>query len=142
MRFGFLISLALAFIAFSMKATQLDEFEWNFVLPTMFYSSAYGLLCWIFFNFLMYRKGKFGFNADSVVMGLVSVICTGLFLLVYDWIYSKIFPNAMQFQNGEGINRYVQIFIRGLLISSIFYFITRHIFMIKDQQKHQLEIGS
>lgn len=138
--FGMVISAVLALIALSIKASHLEEIDWALMLPTVLYNFLYGLMCWLLAYYLINRGETFNFKRNSVFFGVLGITTSALMLFVFDWIYSSFFPNTLQFQNTYGVRLYINIFLRGIIISSLYYFFNLYIVVLKDKQEHQLEI--
>lgn len=138
--FGLLITFILSLVMFSIRATHFEDINWSEMPVSIISLLLSGLLCWLFHNLLMQYKQVFGFKPNSVMLGVLSILAVTFVIFTFDWSLSFVFPDAMQFQNVEGLRKFINIFIRSVVLSSLYYFICRHINMLKDKQEHRLEI--
>lgn len=135
--FGILLTFILALVSFSIQYTKLSFVDWKEFPCGM----IAGILSWILHNALMLYKEELGFKTNSFLLGLMSILAVAFVLFIFEWSYWLVLPISMQLEHLEGWRKCVSVLRHSITLSSLYYFICRHINVLKDTQQHLLEIG-
>lgn len=137
-KLGLKISSVLSLIVVSFRMMREDDMQWNIAIVTCIFNFFYGLTCWYIHASLLARREQL--DDDNWLYPFWSILCTALLIFIFDYIFSLLPYDAIQFPESSGLKKYFNIAFRGILISSFYYFIVYHLYIQKQKQQHSLEI--
>lgn len=141
-KLGIRISFALSLITLSLRLTRADEIFPELVVLSFFYTLITCFGAWVIFSIIIAKRKELTGTQHEKLFAVLSIILIALLMFVFDWVFNIISDDKLQFIDGEGYKKFVNVTLRVFLLSSLFYFIIHHLQMLKEKQEHSLEIAA
>lgn len=127
-------------IAISFRTMSVEEMQWRMVLTFILYNSFYCFICWVSHSWLLTRQSSI--HQNSLWFMLLSIIGVAFLVFMAEWALSFMEDSLFPFiQDIEGTKKYVIMAMRKTMLSGLYYFILRHMYLLNEKQMQMKEIA-
>lgn len=134
---GFIISIGISLIASLPKFFKSEFINWYNISYSIIYTFIFSVICWFIVLYsVSNNEFKKGFIWKNLILILI-IICHAIF---YDHIFSFITSNSFHITEIKNDKKIYIIVLRGLIISSLYYFIIIYLKILEQKQKALIEI--
>lgn len=137
---GLLISACIGILASFPRLLRDGQLPWPSVIQFFLHSFLYGMLCWMlhnwFIRFNLRRKSE-----DKLFAGIVFILVVAFLIFPFNSLMSFFYDiNAGGVIAIPEARKQYMLFLRGLVVSGLFYFIQHHKQIVLQKQESLLEI--
>jgi sensor histidine kinase YesM len=136
---GIVLSLGIGLIAASPRLIRMDNPEIGFVCISILQFFITCFSCWVIYTQL-FSKIKFGQQSQQYMIA-GTIVLVAMLTVGYDYFFNSFISKSLQFPEIFGIKRFFALTLRGLVMSSFFYFIQYYLYILNEKQKSQLELA-
>lgn len=137
---GFVISAGISLIAASPRLIRMDKIEIGFATVSILYNFFFCITCWIIYQYLFSSKMILPPRKNIFFVSAMAISGIASLTFIYDFIFSAVSHKILQFPEITGGKRPYFLFLRGLLLSGLYYFICYYLSVLAQKQKHRIEI--
>lgn len=139
--FGVVLSLGLSLIHLSIRIMRESEFTYGVVVHGILYNFLFGLSCWYMHQVLLRQQPKIKLLFAQYLFSVLSISFVGASILIFDHVFEFFNDGLLQLpESFLGERKTLSIFIRGVLISSLYFFTAYYFKILNEKQEHQIEI--
>lgn len=91
---------------------------------------------------LLAKKKELTIQGSLVLYIAITVAGVGVLISCFDWAFDSLTGRLPVFADDiQGTSKYISMMLRGLLLSSLHFFILYHMRVLAEKQKHSIEIA-
>lgn len=137
---GIMISLGISLVALSPRLLRMASFDACFVAVTILYNFSACFTCWAVYQYIFNRTRLLQANKHKFLIAAILILASSLPAFLYNYIFSLLTPQVLQFPEITGSKRPYMLLLRGLLVSGLYYFISYYLYVLSEKQRSLLEI--
>lgn len=137
---GLVISLGISLITISTRVIRTEAPSIHFIVSGILYNLLFCFSLWVIYSWLFNRPQIQANKKNILFVSTLSIICTSLLSFPFDYLFSKISNNVLQLTEVHPNKRAYILFLRGLLVSGLFYFINYYLYVLAEKQRNKIEI--
>ncbi len=137
---GIGISIGLTLIGISFRMMQSQILDLTQALEGLVYSFLYCIFIWRLLYFLFTKQLEFGQRINPILFALFNILGSASTLLIYNQIFMLADYNHEFYPDINGFTKYLNPYLRGVLISGLYYFIFYYLHVFEERQRSFLEI--
>lgn len=138
---GLVISLGISLIISSPRLIRAQHLDIGFIVAGILYNFFFCITCWLIFQSLFNKTPLLQIKKYRFIISAFAIVAVGLLSFLYDNIFSFLTDKPLQFPEIIGSKRPYILLLRGLLVSSLYYFISYYLYIVSEKQKNSLEIA-
>lgn len=135
------ISLGIALIAASARILRMETIDWHVAVISVLYTFVYAVLCGGVHAMLLHHRLWQRILPNKPLRAAFAILLLAAFVFPCDYLFHNFlgstFPFAEVLTSGR---RNLLLIVRGLVISSLFYFIVYYIHLLAEKQRTTLEV--
>ncbi|NCT73732.1 MAG: hypothetical protein GXC78_04330 [Chitinophagaceae bacterium] len=135
---GLIISLGIAIIAALPRMIRMEKIDLTLILSGIAYNFIFSFSCWLSHQFLMQQTKSY--RANRITRAIVSIALVSTLSFFFDRVFIFLSNIPLLFPDVSSGKRSMILLLRGVVFSSLFYFIAYYMYMLAEKQKNILEI--
>lgn len=112
----------------------------NFIVSGILYNLVFCFLLWTIYSWLFNRPRIQSKKKNVFFVGFLVIAGTSCLSFPFDFLFAALQKNGFQFIEVNPNKRVYILYLRGLLVSGLFYFINFYLYVLAEKQKSKIEI--
>lgn len=117
---------------------RMEKIDLTLILSGIAYNFIFSFSCWLSHQFLMQQTKSY--RANRITLAIVSIALVSTLSFFFDRVFFFLSNIPLLFPDVSSGKRSMILLLRGLVFSSLFYFIAYYVYMLAEKQKNILEI--
>jgi sensor histidine kinase YesM len=134
-----LISACISLLATFPRMLRDGQLSWDVFIHFFLHSFLYGMMCWLlhnwFIRFNLRRKRE-----DKLTLGILFIVFVTLLIFPFNYAISTFYDIGAGLTEIPEARKQYMLLLRGLVVSTLFYFIQHHKQIVLQKQESLLEI--